>query len=200
MEVISRWGKQCLVLVLIWATLATVWWWYAWSKARSRNQLYSHHGSDIKMGKAVSCFGFDVSNTCYSMMMTCLEWSTKQKSVILPSWKWYQDGESSVLFWFWYEQHLLQYDDDMPGVKHEAEISYTPIMEVISRWGKQCLVLVLMWATLATVWWWHAWSKARSRNQLYSHHGSDIKMEKAVSCFGSDVSNTCYGMMMTCLE
>ena len=157
MEVISRWGKQCLVLVLMWETLATVWWWHAWSKARSRN-------------------------------------------VILPSWKWYQDGESSVLFWFWYEQHLLQYDDDMPGVKYEAEISYTPIMEVISRWGKQCLVLVLIWATLATVWWWHAWSKARSRNQLYSHHGSDIKMGKAVSCFGSDMSNTCYSMMMTCLE
>ena len=120
-------------------------WWHAWSKARSRNQLYSHHGCDIKKEKALSCFGFDVSNTCYSMMMTCLEWSTKQKSVILPSWKWYQDGESSVLFWFWYEQHLLQYDDDMPGVKHEAEISYTPFMEVISRWRKQCLVLVLIW-------------------------------------------------------
>ena len=166
MEVISRWGKQCLVLVLIWATLATVWWWHAWSKVRSRNQLYSHHGSDIKMEKAVSCFGSDMSNTCYEV------------------WWWH------VLFWFWYE----------PGVKHEAEISYTPIMEVISRWRKQCLVLVLIWATLATVWWWHAWSKVRSRNQLYSHHGSDIKMEKAVSCFGSDMSNTCYSMMMTCLE
>ena len=169
MEVISRWGKQCLVLVLIWATLATVWWWHAWSKARSSIQLYSHHGSDIKKEKALSCFGFDVSNTCYSMACH-------------------------------HHQHLLRYDDDVPGVKHEAEISYTPIMEAISKWRKQCLVLVLMWATLATVWWWHAWSKARSRNQLYSHHGSDIKMEKAVSCFYSDMSKTCYSMMMTCLE
>ena len=191
----------------MWATLATVWWWHAWSKERIRNQLYSHHGSDIKMGKAVSCFGsvvmWDEHLLQYDDDMPGVakyDDDTKQKSVILPSWKWYQDGESSVLFWFWYEQHLLQYDDDMPGVKHEAEISYTPIMEVISRWRKQCLVLVLMWATLATVWWWHAWSKARSRNQLYSHHGSDIKMEKAVSCFGSDMRNTCYSMMMTCLE
>ena len=205
MEVISRWRKQCLVLVLMWATLATVWWWHAWSKARSRNQLYSHHGSDIKMEKAVSCFVL-----IWATLATVWWWHAWSK--VRSRNQLYSHHGSDIKMGKAVscfgsdisntEQHLLQYDDDMPGVKHEAEaeISYTPIMEVISRWRKQCLVLVLIWATLATVWWWQAWSKARSRNQLHYHHGSDIKMGKAVSCFGSDVSNTCYGMMMTCLE